>query len=99
MRRGPTDILCLFLLWFSDYAPWSLKGQRGLLRDIEGDKLKREGLWTLLSKWELKHSPVLHIGCQINISLKKGFYGLKIVGKPKQRSKSRLLIFKQGSLV
>lgn len=35
-----------------------------------------ERLWTLLSKSELKQSPGLYIGCQINISLKKGFSDL-----------------------
>lgn len=30
-RCGPTDIpQSLFLSWFLDYAPWSLKGLRGL---------------------------------------------------------------------
>lgn len=46
------------------------------------------------------HSSFVYFGCPIKILLKKVFYGLKIkVRKFPKRPRSRLLIFKQSSLV
>lgn len=65
----------LFLQWFSDYAPWSHKGYRDLLMDIERDKANEGKTPDPPTQTWYKHFAIL--GVRLRFLLEKGFYDFK----------------------